>query len=135
MRETLLDTDILSYYLKGDRDIDKRVKEYLKKYQTLVISRITQYEILSGLEYKKATRQIKEFQLFLLDCKILDLNENAVKLGAKEYGRLKRKGIIIGNSDILIAAIAMSNNMKLATNNEKHFKNIKGLEIDNWKKN
>ena len=131
----ILDTDILSYYLKGDIDVDKRVKEHLKKSQALIISRITQYEILSGLEHKKATRQIKEFELFLLDCKILDLTENAVKIAAKEFGRLKRKGIIIGNSDILIAGIALSNNMKIATNNEKHFKNIEGLLIDNWKKN
>ena len=56
MKETLLDTDILSYYLKGDTDVDKKVKEYLKKSPTLVISKITQYEILSGLEYKKANR-------------------------------------------------------------------------------
>ncbi len=135
MKETLLDTDVLSYYLRGDRDVDKRAKEYLEKYQTLVISRISQYEILSGLEHKQATRQIKQFELFLLDCKILDLTEDAVKIGAKEFGRLKRKGIIIGNSDIMIAGIAMSNNMKLATSNEKHFKNIMGMEIDNWKKN
>ncbi len=133
-KERLLDTDILSYYLKGDADVDKHVKKYLKNSPALVISRITQYEIFSGLEYKKASRQIKEFELFLLDCKILDLSEAAVKIAAKEFGRLKRTGIIIGNSDLLIAGIALSNNMILATNNEKHFKHIKGLQIENWKK-
>ena len=72
--------------------------------------------------------------MFLSDCKILDLSEKAIKVAAKEFGQLKRKGITIGNSDILIAGIALSNNMKLATNNEKHFEKITGLEIDNWKK-
>jgi len=133
MKETLLDTEILSYYLKGDSDVDKRVKEYLNNFSTLTISKITQYEILSGLEYKQATRQIQELERFLSDCTILDLTENIIRIAAKEFGRLKRNGVTIGNSDILIAATALSNNFSLATNNEKHFKHVKDLRIDNWK--
>ena len=71
IQKTLLDTDILSYYLKGDIGVAKRVEIYLQNFPVLSISQITQYEILGGLEYKNATRQIRKFEIFLLDCEIL----------------------------------------------------------------
>lgn len=135
MMETLIDTDILSYYLKGDSDVDKKVKTYLNHFSSLTISKITQYEIFSGLEYKQATRQIKQFEAFLSDCEVVELSESTIRIAAKEFGKLKRKGITIGNSDILIAATALSNNLILATNNIRHFKHIENLQIDNWKSN
>ncbi len=48
------------------------------------------------------------------------------------YGELKRKGIVIGNSDLLIAGLAIDSELVLVTNNEKHFKQIPTLEIENW---
>jgi tRNA(fMet)-specific endonuclease VapC len=33
----------------------------------------------------------------------------------------------------LIAAYCLKHNLTLVTNNTKHFKNIEGLEIVNWK--
>lgn len=38
------------------------------------------------------------------------------------------------DADILISASAMSNGFTLITNNEKHFKRIAGLRIENWLK-
>ncbi len=135
MNPVLLDTDILTYYLKGDQNVVQKLKAYLERFPRLNTSLITKYEILSGLEHKKASRQITEFELFLsTSCNVLNITAASIKISAKEYGRLRRKGIVIGNSDILIAGIALSNNMRLATNNEKHFKHIHNLHIENWKK-
>ena len=60
MNETIIDTDIISYYLRGDDSVIKNVLKYLNKYSTLNISSITYFEILSGLEYKKATKKAKK---------------------------------------------------------------------------
>ena len=133
MRETLIDTDILSYYLKGNEKVIAKVIEYLKEFPTLNISSITYFEILGGLEYKKATRQIKEFENFSSNCRIFNVDQESIRLSAKEYGRLRRKGITIGNSDLLIAGIALKNKLVLITNNTNHFKQIKGIKVDNWK--
>jgi tRNA(fMet)-specific endonuclease VapC len=35
--------------------------------------------------------------------------------------------------DMLIASIAMANELIMVTNNEKEFKRISGLKIENWK--
>jgi len=45
---------------------------------------------------------------------------------------LKKQGKLIDDFDIFIAAIALSNEMILVTNNEKHFERIPNLTIENW---
>lgn len=136
MKEAIIDTDILSYYLKGDLNITKRVRSYLGRYSNLNISIITQYEILGGLEYKNASKQIEEFEDFLQECRIINLSNHSIYHSARAFGSLKRKGITIGTSDLLIAGQALEQNWELITNNEKHFKDkdIEGLHIANWKK-
>jgi predicted nucleic acid-binding protein len=39
---------------------------------------------------------------------------------------------MINDSDLFIASIAISNKMRLVTNNDKHFKRIEDLKIENW---
>jgi len=135
MKKTLIDTDIMSYYLSGNSNVVKKILKYLKHYPALNLCSITYYEILSGLEYKNANRQINDLEKMLSKCNIIDVDIESIKLSAKEYGRLRRKGITIGNSDLLIAGVAMSNRYILATNNVNHFKNIDGLELINWTEN
>jgi len=134
MKKALLDTDILSYFLKGDKLIEEKAEAYLKLYGKLIISTITYYEILGGLEYKEAKKQIQRFELFSQKCDILNLSFISLKHSAKVFGDLKRNGITIGTADILIAGIALEHHLQLVTNNEKHYGDIEGLELINWKK-
>lgn len=135
MKEALIDTDILSFFFKGDEMVGKKIVEYSKDYEKLNLSIITQYEVIKGLEYKEAEGQIKRFSKFIeTKCKIVNLSEASIKKSAKIYGDLRRKGITIGSLDILIAGIAIENKLQLITNNEKHYQDIEGLEIENWKK-
>jgi len=62
------------------------------------------------------------------------ITETSIRLSAEIFGSLRRKGISIGTSDILIAGQALENGWVLVTNNEKHFRHIEGLETANWKK-
>ncbi len=41
MEESILDTDTLSYFLKGDETVAKKVIQYLEEYEKLLISIIT----------------------------------------------------------------------------------------------
>jgi len=55
---------------------------------------------------------------------------------AQEYGRLRtdlqRRGCMIGNMDMLIAAHAKSIGMTLVTNNAREFGRVRGLKIEDW---
>ncbi len=45
---------------------------------------------------------------------------------------LEAKGKIIGNNDLWIAAHALAARLVLVTNNEREFRRVKGLKIQNW---
>lgn len=87
---------------------------------------------MSGLTYKKAIRQIDAFKNFAKECNIINLSNEITEIGADIYGDLRRNGFTIGHSDILIAGTAIHHNLVLITNNQKHYKSITDLQLDNW---
>ncbi len=134
MTEAIVDTDILSFYFKGDDRVVARFSEYLKEFDQVNISIITYYEIIAGLKFKKAKRQLQDFEDFINDNNIINISEESAKISGDIYADLRQKGITIGPSDILIAGIAIENGLTLITNNEKHYEPIQGLTIENWKR-
>jgi len=133
MKESLLDTDIFSFYLKGNDDVTEKIVDYLTEHPTLNISSITYYEILKGLEYKEASRQKNHFERFVEEINIINISQSSLKISAKIYGDLRRNGKTIGVSDTLIAGLAIEKNIRLITNNTKHFESIENLDLGNWK--
>lgn len=51
---------------------------------------------------------------------------------AREKNRLSKQGTPVEDFDLLIASAACCRGLTLVTDNIKHFKNIKDLEIENW---
>jgi tRNA(fMet)-specific endonuclease VapC len=132
--ESLVDTDILSFYFKGDLTVVGKFNDYLSEFDIVNISIVTYYEILGGLKFKRAEKQLKEFEEFVTNNSIIHISEESAKISGDVYSDLRHKGITIGTSDILIAGIAIENELTLITNNEKHYESIQGLKIENWKK-
>jgi tRNA(fMet)-specific endonuclease VapC len=132
VREALIDTDILSFFFRGEPTVVDKFKNYLKEFEALNISIITYYEVLSGLKFKKAERQIQLFEEFVKNNTIIHLTEGSAKVSSEIYADLRKMGITIGTSDLLIAGIAIVNELTLISNNERHYASIKGLSIENW---
>ena len=132
MKPALVDTDILSEFLRGTSKVVENAEKYLQTYDAINFSIITYYEILNGLLYKDAKKQLKKFTDFAALNKILPLTISATKQAAEIYAELKKEGQPIGHTDCLIAGIALSNGLQLATNNTDHFKRVKRLELINW---
>jgi tRNA(fMet)-specific endonuclease VapC len=55
---------------------------------------------------------------------------------AHEYGKirtnLEKNGNIIGPNDLIIASIAVANNLTLITHNVKEFSRVEGLIYESW---
>jgi len=132
MKPALVDTDILSEFLRGTTKVVENVEAYLESYDAINFSIITYYEILNGLLYKDARKQLKKFTEFAELNKILPLTISATRQAAEIYADLKKEGQPIGHTDCLIAGIALTNDLQLITNNSRHFERVKGLEIVNW---
>jgi predicted nucleic acid-binding protein len=134
MKASLIDTDILSEFLKGNINVINKVDEHVTKHGSINISVITYYEIVNGLLYKDAKKQLSKFEDFIELCNVIPLTQIAAKQAAIIQSELRKKGNEIGHTDTLIAGTALANNFLLVTNNTEHFKRVKNLSIANWKK-
>jgi len=134
MKPSLIDTDIPSEFFRGNEKVVDNADKYLQEYPSINFSIITYYEILNGLLYKDAQRQLKKFNTFVERNTIVPLSMQAAEIAAGIYANLRTKRETIGHTDSLIAEIALANNLQLVTNNNKHFQKIQGLKLSNWLK-
>lgn len=128
----LLDTNICIYIIKNKYvEISNKISKI--GIENIGISTITIAEMEYGIA-KSSKPQEAESKLyeFLVPFEILGFNLNA----ARYYGKIRKelfvKGTPIGEMDMMIASIAMANNMKVVTNNQKEFERVSGLKIENW---
>lgn len=132
MKAALLDTDILSLFLKGVGPVVERVAAYLQTYDTLSMSIITYYEIVSGLKYRDAHKQLGVFLEFAEQNTWLPLTRQLADVAAELYADLRQRGQPLDDIDLLIASTALANGMVMVTHNRKHFERIVGLEVADW---
>jgi tRNA(fMet)-specific endonuclease VapC len=69
---------------------------------------------------------------FLALFPVLALDDSARPVYAALRTDLERRGEVIGAHDMLIAAHALSLNATLVTNNEREFRRVKRLRVENW---
>jgi tRNA(fMet)-specific endonuclease VapC len=110
----------------------ERAESYLDVHRQFTFSIITRYEILRGLLAKGAAKQIAEFDQLCASSSVLPIDDSVVEEAARIYADLHKRGVLIGDGDILIAASAIIHNLALATNNIGHFRRIQHLRIENW---
>jgi len=63
------------------------------------------------------------------------IRKETIEKSAEIYAYLKKDGNLIEDADILMASIAIVEDLVLITNNINHFKRVKGLETENWIEN
>jgi tRNA(fMet)-specific endonuclease VapC len=130
----LLDTNICIYIIK------KRPEKVLEKFNSLtigdvVISSITLAELHYGIMKSSNPKKNQEaLDKFLSPLEIIDFDYFATIEYGKIRAVLEKNGTPIGPLDTLIAAHAKSQKLTLVTNNEKEFKRIHDLKIENWAK-
>jgi len=61
MKECIIDTDILSYYMRGVPQVIMQAKKYQEQFGSFNISSLTIFEILRGLRKK---RLVEKEQIF-----------------------------------------------------------------------
>jgi tRNA(fMet)-specific endonuclease VapC len=128
----LLDTNICIYIIK------KKPAVVLKRVQAkllgeIAISAITIAELEYGIARSRYPDRNRIALLeFLFPFTILDFDPKAAMAYGQIRALLESKGRLIGPMDLLLAAQAKSHNLVLVTNNEKEFKRIEGLRIENW---
>ena len=129
----LLDTNIVSYFVKGvSGSLVQRMQVGLGA-QDIAISAITRAELRYGVGLMdKFDKRRRRIDLLLKELPALPWGDEA----ADEFGRLKaslrRNGTPVGDFDTQIAAHALAEDLIFVTHNTRHFENVPGLKLEDW---
>jgi tRNA(fMet)-specific endonuclease VapC len=137
MNVTVLDTDVLTLYQRGDPEIVRRVQ--VVPMSQLAVTVISVEEELTGW-YTRLRRARKRDQLaavyqrladavrFVARFHIFSFTEPAID----RFERLRASHRRSGGNDLRIAAIVLEQGVVLATRNVRDFRQIRGLHIEDW---
>lgn len=128
----LLDTDIIIYSLKGDRNVIENLRAFRE--QPKAISVITYGELIFGAQKsKQKISNLAKIHNLKETFPIIDITPSIMDTFGALKADLQKNGNTIDDFDLLIASTSITHGYTLVTNNEQHFKRISGLEIVNWK--
>jgi len=129
----LLDTNVASYVIKGNFP---HVRQRLLKVamSEVGISVITEAELRFGVfRLPQAIKLGAAVEEFLLRVEVLPWDSEAAIFYARLRARLEEDGEPMGNLDRMIAAQALAAEATLVTN-DRVFRRVKGLRIEDWTK-
>lgn len=130
MFEFMLDTDTVSWALRGQGAVPARLLEH--RPSQLCISSITLAELRFGADAKGSRKLHRLIDTFVTSVAVMPFDEAAAGRFGPVASALARRGEPIGTFDTLIAAHAMSLGLTFVTNNTKHFRRVVGLKAANW---
>jgi tRNA(fMet)-specific endonuclease VapC len=128
----LLDTNICIYIR---REKPERVLRQFDKVSPgeAAISVITYGELLYGaaksLQHEAALEALREFIRLVPP---LPMPEKAAEVYGLIRADLEVRGEMIGANDLWIATHALAMGLTLVTNNEKEFRRVRSLKVQNW---
>jgi tRNA(fMet)-specific endonuclease VapC len=130
----LLDTDTFVYIRRG-RPEKARARFRRLQVGEAVMSVITYGELIYGIAKKKVGPEpfLRLEELTQIVRVIPLMPETATVYGAIRAG-LSARGEMIGGNDLWIAAHAVASKLVLVTNNEREFRRVPDLKIENWTK-
>ena len=124
----LLDTNIISAWLKGEKIIAHKIDEAAEVY--IPINALG--EMYYGAQYSTNVQvNIENIGKVIEQYEVLNTNEDTASFYGTIKASLRRKGKPIPENDIWIATIAQQHGLTLITR-DKHFEEIDGLSIENW---
>jgi tRNA(fMet)-specific endonuclease VapC len=127
---TLLDTNVLIHYLKGDALIVERIQASAKS--DLAVPCIAVFELEYGT-LRAGARRRNRLEAVLKDLQQVPFDSAAALASARIRIQLEERGISIGPLDLLIAGTALSRTALLVTNNAREFSRVPGLRVADWR--
>ena len=128
----VLDTNIVTAYLKRNAMVRGRIRDAELAGQPVRLNTVSYYETKRGLLAIDAPVQRAAFERLWRVLGIVMLDHAALDRAAELYAELRSRGQLIEDADLLSAAIALVHDMTLVTNNISHFNRIEGLRIEDW---
>lgn len=135
MADYCLDSNVVSDILRKHPVVMRHLNAALDNDDNIFIPSIVYYEVVRGLKAAGKTRMLKDFDEFYSNAKHLYLDQDdltTIEKAIEIYLQL-RKGQLIEDNDIYIAAMAIVNGCTLITANTRHLSRVEGLNFVNWR--
>lgn len=127
----MLDTNIVSEAMRDPRGtVAKRIQSV--EGSQICCSIVVAAELRFGAAKHGGSLWIERVDQALSSLSILPLGAPVDKTYGRIRAALERAGTPIGPNDLLIAAHALSQSMILVTANEREFRRVEGLVVENW---
>jgi tRNA(fMet)-specific endonuclease VapC len=135
MTAYLLDTNIASHVIKGDRaDILRRLTAV--PIDELAVSAVTEAELLYGVAKRghppALAQRVREF---LLRVDVLDWDRNAARAYGDLRARSENRGVSLAPLDMMIAAHALAAGAILVTRDKAFTRISEDVVIEDWTQN
>jgi tRNA(fMet)-specific endonuclease VapC len=125
-----LDTDFLIDLARKDNHAMQKAKELASQGEILHTTIVNAAEYYTGAFRSTAKDAIGNARQYIQNFSILLLEEESALLWAKLCTELRSN--TIGERDLFIASIALSNGEVLLTRNAKHFERVPDLKVESW---
>ncbi len=127
------DNYIIVALQKGTHDANEKIASIEEKGETISTTIVTVYELLKGAYLsRRCEENLARVTDVISNMQILDLTLIACEEAAKIYIELKNKGSMVGEFDILIAAIARASNEELVTRDEYFEILVPASKLQKW---
>lgn len=130
MSSFALDTNTLSYFMRGEGGVAQRLAATSPK--AVALPAIVVHEIRYGLWRAQRGVQLAAFERMVEVCRVLEVDAEVAKHAADIRWVLESKGTPIGPHDVLIAATARRHQHTLVTHNTREFARVPELGLDDW---
>jgi tRNA(fMet)-specific endonuclease VapC len=127
-----LDTNIVSYFLKGNSTIIAKIRFENSKENQFVIPPTVYFEIQNWLLKNNSKRKKAVFEKMYSAQGIGVIDKNVFDVASMIKLKMQRQGKNMSDDDLFIAAYCIRHNLPFVTNNTRHFMYIENLEILNW---
>jgi tRNA(fMet)-specific endonuclease VapC len=126
----LLDTNICSAHMRRPGGLAHRFFQYASG---IAISTVVLAELYSGAyKHPNPSRLLALIADLLQEVAVLDFDSACAEQFGKVQGGLSRQGIMVPETDLMIASVALIHDLTLVTHNTADFQNIPGLRLDDW---
>ncbi|HSS52048.1 MAG TPA: type II toxin-antitoxin system VapC family toxin [Thermoanaerobaculia bacterium] len=129
----LLDTNVCADFLnRRYPNVVERLTEASP--EDLCISSVVVAELRYGADRSGRKAQNHEkLDVFTAEIQCLDFDLAAARIFGRIRTALEAAGTVIGPYDMMIAAHALSLGLVLVTDNEREFRRVAGLKVENWR--
>ena len=130
MTKVLLDTDVIVDFLRNGIDKSDIFRDIKDKKAQAFVSVITAFELYNGALLSPNPKQkLEDLSIILGSMEIMPFDNTQSYVASKIYAYLVKNGAKLEMRDILIASCAITKNIKILTNNKKHFNRIPELQF------